>query len=132
MAAITLFAETAADLMNRDPISLDDSTKASEAARVLTSSGCGAAAVIDEAGRPIGVVSQTDLLIHARGHGLAEDATPIRDLMTTAVFSLRTDSPVRSVIEQFLALHVHHLFVMDASGTLVGVISPVDVLKKLG
>jgi len=132
MALITLLAENARDLMTPDPVSLESSTTAAEAARVLTSRGFGAAVVIDPAGHPIGVVTKTDLLIHARGRGLVEDTTPIRDVMTTAIFSVRTDTPARSVIEQFLALNVHHLFVMDASGVLVGVISPVDVLRKLG
>lgn len=132
MALVTLLAENAGDLMSANPISLEAGTTAAEAARVLTSRGYGAATVIDAAGHPIGVVTKTDLLIHARGKGLAEDTTPIRDIMTTAVFSVRTDTPARSVVEQLLALNVHHLFVMDQSGVLVGVISPVDVLKKLG
>ena len=132
MALISLLAENAADLMTRDPVSLEATTTSAEAALVLTSRGFGAAIVIDHAGRPVGVVTKTDLLIHARGKVLAEDTTPVRDVMTTAVFSVRTDTPARSVIEHLLALNVHHLFVMDSSGTLVGVISPVDVLKKLG
>jgi CBS-domain-containing membrane protein len=52
--------------------------------------------------------------------------------MTPAVFSVRPDTPARSVVEQLLALNVHHLFVSDAAGVVVGVISPIDVLKKLG
>src|SRR5437763_416514 len=132
MPPITLLAETAADLMSPGPVSIEAIASAAEAARVLTSRGIGAAVVMDQAGRPVGVVTKTDLLIHARGSGLVEDTTPIRDVMTTAVFSVRADVPARSVIEQFLALNVHHLFVTDATGLLVGVISPVDVLRKLG
>ncbi|HEY3789620.1 MAG TPA: CBS domain-containing protein [Urbifossiella sp.] len=131
MAAITLLAEVAADLMSRDPMSLAATTAISEAARALTTRGCGAAVVIDPAGHPIGVVSQTDLLIHARGRGMNEDATPIGDVMTTAVFSVRSDTPVKSLIEHFRALNVNHLFVTDDAGILVGVISPLDVLRKL-
>src|SRR5260221_12167054 len=132
MSVVTLLAETAADLMTRDPVSLETSTTASEAARMLTSRGFGAAVVIDPAGHPVGVVTKTDLLIHARGRGMVEDKTPIRDIMTTAVFAVRSDAPARSVIEQFLALNGHHLVVNDSSGILVGVLSPIDVLRKLG
>jgi len=132
MALITLLADNAADLMTRDPVSLDMTTSVDDAARVLTTGGFGAAVVIDAAGHPIGVVTKTDLLIHARRQGRVEAPTTIQNVMTTAVFSLRPETPAKSVIDQFLALNVHHLFVMDAAGTLVGVISPVDVLKKLG
>jgi CBS-domain-containing membrane protein len=51
--------------------------------------------------------------------------------MTPAVFSVRLDTAARSVVEQLLEMHIEHLFVKDASGVVVGVISPVDVLKKL-
>ncbi len=131
---ITLLADTAADLMTAGPVSLSATATASAAAAFLTSRGFGAAAVIDEAGRPLGVVTKTDLLVHARGRtgGLEADRTPVADLMTPAVFSVTADTPARSVVRQFLALNVHHLFVADAAGVLVGVISPLDVLKKLG
>nr|WP_157506864.1 CBS domain-containing protein [Gemmata obscuriglobus] len=34
------------------------------------------------------------------------------------------------MIEQLLEVGVHHLFVIDPSGIVVGIISPVDVLRK--
>jgi predicted transcriptional regulator len=129
---ISLLAEVASDLMTSNPISIEAPTPAFEAARVLTSRSIGAAVVIDQAGHPIGVVTKTDLLIHAHGRGLVEDSTPVRSVMTDAVFSVRTDTPVATVVQHFLALNVHHLFVTDDAGVLVGVVSPVDVLRKLG
>ena len=134
MAPITLLADTAADLMTPGPVSLEDTATAAQAAAFLTARGFGAAVVMDAAGHPVGVVTKTDLLVHARGRGvvLENDHTPVRHLMTPAVFSVKPDTPARSVVGQFLALNVHHLFVTDAAGVLVGVISPVDVLKKLG
>jgi CBS-domain-containing membrane protein len=133
-APITLLAETAADIMTAGPVSLEATATVAEAAQFLTARGFGAAVVIDAAGHAIGVVTKTDLLIHARGQarGLEGDATEVRGVMTPAVFSVRTDAAARSVIDQLLALNVHHLFVTDASGVVVGVISPVDVLRKLG
>lgn len=131
---ITLLAETAADIMAPGPVSLQATATVAEAAQFLTARGFGAAVVIDAAGHPIGVVTKTDLLIHARekSKGLEDDATAVRSVMTPAVFSVRTDTAARSVIDQLLALNVHHLFVTDGSGVVVGVISPVDVLRKLG
>ncbi|MDB5307075.1 MAG: inosine 5-monophosphate dehydrogenase [Gemmataceae bacterium] len=129
---LLLLAETAGDLMTPSPVSIDATTTTVEAARVLTSRAIGAAVVIDQAGHPIGVVTKTDLLIHAPGRDLEQDPTPVRAVMTDAVFSVRMDTPARSVIDHLLALNVHHLFVTDGSDVLVGVISPIDVLRKLG
>jgi CBS-domain-containing membrane protein len=133
-APLTLLADTAADLMTPGPVSLAAAATMAEAAAFLTARGFGAAVVIDSAGHPLGVVTKTDLLIHARQRGtpLETDTTQAQSVMTPAVFSVRRDTPASSVVAQFLALNVHHLFVTDPDGTLVGVISTIDVLRKLG
>jgi CBS-domain-containing membrane protein len=133
MSPLTLRATTAAEIMTAGPTSLHASATVAEATSFLTEKAFGAAVVIDEAGHPLGVVTKTDVLVHARQRrpGLEPDDTPVTEFMTPAVFSVRPDTPARSVVEQLLALNVHHLFVSDAAGVIVGVISPVDVLRKL-
>lgn len=132
-ARLTLHADTARDLMTPGPVSLAADATVPEATAFLTERGFGAAMIIDEAGHPLGVVTKTDLLVHAREHrpGLEPDDTPVGEVMTPAVFAVREDAPARSVVEQLLTLNVHHLFVTDPTGVVVGVISPVDVVKKL-
>ena len=133
MSSLTLRANTAADLMTPGPTSLHATATVEEATLFLTEKAFGAAVVIDDAGHPLGVVTKTDVLVHARQRrpGLEPDDTPVTEFMTPAVFSVRPETPARSVVEQLLALNVHHLFVADPAGVIVGVISPVDVLKKL-
>ena len=134
MPQLTLLARTASEIMTPGPVSLAAADTVAEATQFLTEKGFGAAVVIDDAGHPLGVVTKTDILVHARQRkpGLEPDDTPVTEFMTPAVFSVRPDTPARSVVEQLLALNVHHLFVSDAAGVIVGVISPVDVLRKLG
>lgn len=52
----------AADVMTRNPKSARQSASVRDAAGFLISNGIHTAPVIDEAGRPVGVVSRTDLL----------------------------------------------------------------------
>ena len=133
MSHLTLHAATAADIMNPGPVSLADSDTVPDAIAFFTDRGFGVAVVIDDAGHPIGVVTKTDVLVHARHRkpGLEPDDTPVTEFMTPVIYSVRPDTPARSVVEQLLELGVHHLFVIDATGVVVGVISPVDVLRKL-
>lgn len=63
---LLLKARTAADLMTLNPLSLRETATAREAACFLTQRGISAAPVINEAGAPVGVLSQTDLVVHAR------------------------------------------------------------------
>jgi CBS domain-containing protein len=63
---LVLKALTAADLMTPNPASLSQGATAREAAAFLTGRGISAAPVISESGAPVGVLSQTDLVIHGR------------------------------------------------------------------
>ncbi len=152
---LTLFARTAEDLMAPNPISLRAEAAVAEAMALFTEKGITAAPVIDEAGRPIGVVSRSDLLIHHREHDRAIAGKPdyfftptfetvdaprevrpgvratVADLMTPAVFAVAPNTPVHRVVSDMVGLHVHRLFVVDEAGVLVGVISAMDVLKHL-
>jgi len=51
--------------------------------------------------------------------------------MTPAVFTVDTDTPARTAVQKMLDLRVHHLFVADQDGVLVGVISSCDILRRL-
>lgn len=150
---------TAADLMAANPISIAATANVQEALMLLTDKNFSAAPVIDDGGRPVGVISRSDLLVHDReqGHklslspdyyldseppadrrGMLEgfqvesvDPTTVDDIMTPAVFSVRPDTPVSKVVAEMIGLHVHRMFVIDDVGTLIGVISTMDVLRAL-
>jgi CBS domain-containing protein len=157
---LILRAETAADLMTGNPVSIPANALVGEAIVLLTERGFSAAPVIDDAGRPIGVLSRTDILVHERESegqpascqceenraGVARDArrfhhegfhvrsvdrTRVRDIMTPTVLCVTPGTPANQVVQQLLKLNVHRLFVVDDAGVLVGVISTVDVLRQL-
>jgi CBS domain-containing protein len=134
--------------MSVDPISIQADAFVAEAVVLLTERGFSAAPVIDEAGRPVGVVSRTDLLVHDREEGAPTacsaheqeslgtgfqvkriDSTRVADVMTPVVFCVAPDDSAEHVIAQMLSLNVHRLFVVDSDGVLVGVISGQDVLR---
>jgi len=61
---LTLHAETAAELMTCNPVSLRAQATVAEARELFNVKGISAAPVIDEAGRPVGVLSHSDIIIH--------------------------------------------------------------------
>jgi predicted transcriptional regulator len=125
---LTLPPMRAEELMTANPLSVRAAVSAEEAATFLTERRISAAPVIDEAGRPIGVVSKSDLLIH-RAKGGPE--TVASDLMTPAVFTAPRDAPAAGVVRDMVRLKVHRLFVVDEFGVLIGVISALDILRRL-
>jgi CBS domain-containing protein len=153
---LALDSQRARDLMSPNPVSIRGSATVQEATALMTDHGFSAAPVIDEAGRPIGVVSRTDILVHGREYGRRAglrddtdwdvfqgrspregfsvevvDPTQVRDIMTPAIFTVTPQTPAAKVVETMLAFHVHQLFVVDADEALIGVISALDVLRHL-
>jgi CBS domain-containing protein len=59
------------------------------------------------------------------------DTTRVRELMTPTIFSVFSDTPAPNVVAEMLKLRVHHIFVVDHGGTLVGVISSLDILRNM-
>ncbi len=135
-----LHGKTARELMSPDPVPLRDSATIEEAVVFLTDSGYSAAPVIAH-GRPVGVISRTDLVVHYRKRlaaarrerepAEAEDSAQVRDVMTPTIFSVTPETPAAEVVRRMVDLNVHRLFVVDAEGSLIGVISALDLLGRL-
>ncbi|OAI55177.1 hypothetical protein AYO44_00240 [Planctomycetaceae bacterium SCGC AG-212-F19] len=157
---LVLQAATARDLMTPNPVSIQETATIQEALVLLVDRGIHAAPVIDDAGRPIGVLSSTDIIVHDResvttlprlpefythsdlelatGESLPRgfqvqhvDRTRVSDIMTPTVFAVAPDAAAATVVNEMLARRVHRLFVVDSGGVLVGVISAFDVLRHM-
>ncbi|HZD00991.1 MAG TPA: CBS domain-containing protein [Actinomycetes bacterium] len=102
--------------------------------------------VVDDGGRLVGLVSEADLLVkQGFPHG-AEDAGPLEairhrhrygkaaggraaDVMTTRVVTAPLGTPVVSAARLMVRLGVKRLPVVDAQGSLVGIVTRADLLK---
>jgi CBS domain-containing protein len=141
----------AADVMATNPKSLGREATVRDTAKFFRTHGIHTAPVIDEAGRPLGVVTRTDLLDYwgrrrDRLAAIADGETTLNssnagpdgaivdllvtDIMTPVVFCVPSDAPVARIIEKILALEVRCLFVTDEHGVLVGVVSVFDLLRS--
>jgi CBS domain-containing protein len=155
----SFLSRPASELMTPSVVSISENASVSEAMAMLIDRGFSGAPVVNDAGRPVGVVSQSDVLIHDRNTVVRAQRAPdfymhaditaavgepvsgfqiesvdratVADVMTPVVFSVSPEAPARQVIEDMLRLRVHRLFVVGGDGVLVGVISMSDVVRHL-
>ena len=159
-APLVLHAATAADVMTPNPLSIRDEATVRDAVVFLTDRRISAAPVINEAGRPVGVVTEADILRYDREHvehlhsvpdyymrseltlGSGErlpdafevedvDGTSVGDIMTPVIYSVEPDTPIDEVVSQLVTRRIHRLFVVDKDGSLIGVITTLDLLRRL-
>ncbi|MER5770576.1 CBS domain-containing protein [Streptomyces sp. NPDC001985] len=115
-----------ADLMTPTAVSVQRGTAFKEIARLLDEYGITAVPVVDEDERPVGVVSEADLLRRQTSRTTASTAEGL--MSSPAIVAEPQWSVVRAarVMEEY---RIKRLPVVDGSGRLTGVVSRSDLLQ---
>jgi len=92
-----------------------------------------AAPVVDKVGgEVIGVVSKTDLVTHfSMGELQSEPAPTVADVMTYVLFGIHGSAEVGRAAALMAYEGVHHLLVWDARGEPIGMLSALDLLRRM-
>ena len=85
------------------------------------------APVVDAAGRPIGIVSKTDVL--RRGVPDGARIGCVRDVMTHVVFALQAEASLSRAAALMAFEGVHRIVVVAADGSALGIVSSLDILR---
>jgi len=91
--------------------------------------------VIDDHGRLVGVLSNSDILEALNEHGDREEReqlfdTMVQEIMTPRPQTITPDALIKDAAQRMLYLEVHRLFV-EEHGRLVGVVSSTDLVRAL-
>ncbi|MFD8410974.1 CBS domain-containing protein [Streptomyces sp. NPDC059650] len=135
---------TVADVMTTRVIAVTPSTGFKDIAAAIERWKVTALPVIEGEGRVVGVVSEADLLpkeeFHEHRPGMIEQmrrlgdtakagSTRAEDLMTTPAITIRPDATLPQAARLMADRHIKRLPVVDADGTLKGIVSRADLLK---
>ena len=126
-----------ADLMSREIISCPAGANLASIASTLVRRKVHAVFVLDDAGRPAGVVSDFDLLA---GEWLGTDAESLEtmqritaaELMTAPVETISATATATEAAARMRDLHISRLLVVDAANSAAGVISISDLVAPFG
>ena len=94
----------------------------------MTQKGLGMTAVVDAAGKVVGVFTDGDLR-RALEHALDLQQAQVIDLMTQNPKTIRADELAVAAVEKMETLKINGLLVVDADNTLVGALNMHDLLK---
>jgi CBS-domain-containing membrane protein len=118
------------DIMTRDVFTLPESCSLGEAAWALMHRGVSGAPVRDDGGRLVGVVSKSDLADPDRGPA-DQEGKVVGDVMTPALLALDPEDPAVEAVHLMVEHGVHRVVVVDSAGGLIGIVTPMDFLRRL-
>ncbi|MFD0373795.1 CBS domain-containing protein [Streptomyces sp. NPDC127112] len=135
---------TVADVMTTRVIAVTPVTGFKDIAAAMKRWKVTALPVVEGEGHVVGIVSEADLLpkeeFHEHRPGLIEQmhrlgdtakagSTRAENLMTTPTVTIRPDATLPQAARLMADRHIKRLPVVDADGTLLGIVSRADLLK---
>jgi len=145
----------AEDIMNPDVLTVRDDMLVRDLALFLTEHEISGAPVVDAGGRPVGVVSGTDVVSvdragrkdvsdpspyylrafenrfsveSIRGLRVEEEELTVSDIMTPVVISVARDMPVSRIARLMLHDHIHRVIVREGD-SIAGIVTSFDMLR---
>jgi predicted transcriptional regulator len=144
---------TAGDIMIHPVFAVRETWSVRELASYFIEKSISGAPVLDEGGRPTGVVSLSDIVDQVtrdrepasrvgrgwqdryapedlRGLQIEDEGRLVRDIMTPTIFTVPEDTPLPKIARTMVAGRVHRLLV-TRKGHVVGILTTLDVLREL-
>jgi predicted transcriptional regulator len=115
-------------VMARDVVCVGPAETLEDLARVLLVNDIGGVPVVDPDRRPLGVVSKTDAL---RALAEGDRRALAADIMTPVTLTMREYSSIAQAAALMAYEHVHRVVVVNPAGSVVGLVSTIDVLRWL-
>ncbi len=143
---------TVATIMTRTPYCVRPEVTVEAVTALLLERRMSGVPVVDADGRPLGVVTKTDLLQHLHESGDSVEAvddatrrvdgalgsgfhptgvhgTSVRDIMMPVVFAIDQDSTIALASALMAGEGIHRVPVLAADGTVVGILSSLDIVR---
>jgi CBS domain-containing protein len=120
------------DVMTREVRTCRSTDSLELAARLMWDGDLGCVPVVDEAKKPIGIVTDRDICMAAMFHAVPISRLSVVGTMATTVHVAHIGDTMQSAVDLMRTKQVRRLPVVDAAGQLYGLISLNDVALATG
>ena len=114
-------------VMTPNPATCTADTPLRDVARMMVDNDCGQIPVVNASNAPIGVVTDRDIAVRIVAEGRDPASACASDCMTTPVTTVKADSSMADCCDTMEREQVRRLPVVDADGSLCGIVSLADV-----
>lgn len=118
------------EIMTRDVMCARNDRPAHELVALMLGSHIGSVPIVDERGRPSGIVTKTDLVELLLEPGRIAGATA-RDVMMPLAIVLDERATIAECASMMALEDFHHVMIVRDTGELVGLVSSQDIVRWL-
>ena len=128
--AVSMHKVKIGQIVSRKVITVTPDTPTSRAVSIMASSRI-SCLVVAEAGRPLGIFTERDV-VKGASQGVPFDNRPIRELMSSPVVTIPGSLSLYEAYNLLLTNGIRHHVIVDRAGRVAGVLSQSDLIDHLG
>ncbi|MEM2103652.1 MAG: CBS domain-containing protein [Candidatus Bathyarchaeia archaeon] len=115
------------DVMSSPVVTVNEDAAANHVAQLMDKHGLGCIIVTSREGKPIGIITERDLVTRVLAKNLKPDSLRAKDVMTSPLITIEPDETVSEAARKMSRLNIRRFGVVY-KGQLVGLISSKDIL----
>lgn len=116
--------------MEKSVMAVELNTTARECAKAMAKRGV-SSAVITQRGRPVGIVTERDLVSKVMAEAIEAEKVLVRDIMSTPLITISPDALLKEAADLMAQYRIRRLVVVDGSGALVGIVTTGDIARTM-
>lgn len=120
-----------AEYCQRNPSRAKPDETLRAAARRMSDEGVGSLVVVDEGDRPVGIVTDRDIVVRGLRRRCDLDATPVSEVMTRDVTTVDESAERDVAIRRLRAEGIRRIPVVDSQRRLCGIFTVDDALQAV-
>ena len=118
------------EIMTAAPAACKEETALQDIARTMVGRDCGSVPVVAADGHHLtGMITDRDMVVRAVAEGKNPLSLTARECMTTPAISVREDASLNDCTDVMEANKIRRVPVVDASGSLVGIVAQADIAR---
>jgi CBS domain-containing protein len=119
------------DLMRHPPVKVASTSPVQMAARRMRDDDVGAV-IVEEDGKPYGIVTDRDIAVRAVAQGLNPETAPIASICSKELATVSPDADIESAITLMRERALRRVMVVDAERVPLGIVSLGDLTLARG
>jgi len=115
------------DIMSSPVVTLDEDATSNKVATLMDENDLGCVIVTNKAGKPVGIITERDLVIRVLAKNLVPGAVKAKEIVTSPLVTIQPEATISEAARRMSRLDIRRLGVVY-KGNLMGVISSRDIL----